>query len=40
MNWKPNMKTTAFVTTILLTMLLSDVVSGQQKPTAGYAPVN
>jgi pimeloyl-ACP methyl ester carboxylesterase len=40
MNWKPNMKTTAFVTTILLTMLLSDVVSGQQKPTTGYAPVN
>ena len=30
------MKTTAF----LLTMLLSGVVSGQQKPTTGYAPVN
>jgi len=30
------MKTTAF----LLTMLLSAVVSAQQKPTTGYAPVN
>ncbi len=30
------MKTTAFV----LTMLLSAVVSAQQKPTTGYAPVN
>jgi hypothetical protein len=30
------MKTTAF----LLTMLLSGVVSGQQKPTTCYAPVN
>ena len=26
--------------TMLLTMLLSGVVSGQQKPTTGYAPVN
>ena len=34
------MKTTAFVMTMLLTMLLSGVVSGQQKPTTGYAPVN
>ena len=34
------MKTTAFVLTMLLTMLLSGVVSGQQKPTTGYAPVN
>ena len=40
MNWKPNMKTTAFFLTMLLTMLLSGVVSGQQKPTTGYAPVN
>src|SRR5438876_11441474 len=40
MNWKPNMKTTAFVMTMLLTMLLSGVVSGQEKPTSGYAPVN
>jgi pimeloyl-ACP methyl ester carboxylesterase len=40
MNWKLNMKTTAFVMTILLTMLFSGVVSGQQKPTTGYAPVN
>src|SRR5882672_12577406 len=39
MNWKPNMKTTAFVMTMLLTMFLSGVVSGQQKPTTGYAPV-
>ena len=31
---------TAFVTTMLLTTLLSGVVSGQQKPTTGYAPVN
>jgi pimeloyl-ACP methyl ester carboxylesterase len=30
------MKTTAFI----LTMLLSAVVSAQQKPTTGYAPVN
>lgn len=30
------MKTTAFV----MTMLLSGIVSGQQKPTTGYAPVN
>ena len=34
------MKITAFVLTMLLTMLLSGVVSGQQKPTTGYAPVN
>ncbi|MCI0692227.1 alpha/beta hydrolase [candidate division KSB1 bacterium] len=34
------MKTTAFVMTMLLTMFLSGVVSGQQKPTTGYAPVN
>jgi pimeloyl-ACP methyl ester carboxylesterase len=34
------MKTTAFVMTMLLTMLFSDVVSGQQKPATGYAPVN
>src|SRR5438045_6758859 len=38
-NWKPNMKTAPFVMT-MLTMLLSGVVSGQQKPTTGYAPVN
>jgi len=31
---------TAFVMTMLLTTLLSGVVSGQQKPTTGYAPVN
>src|SRR6267378_2338960 len=36
----PNMKTTAFFLSMLLTMLLSGVVSGQQKPTTGYAPVN
>lgn len=33
------MKTTAFFLSMLLTMLLSGVVSGQQKPTTGYAPV-
>ncbi len=36
----PNMKTTAFFFSMLMTMLLSGVVSGQQKPTTGYAPVN
>ena len=35
-----NMKTTAFFLSVVLTMLLSGVVSGQQKPTTGYAPVN
>src|SRR5438552_15799663 len=39
MTWRPNMKTPAFVITMLLTMLLSGVVSGQQKPTTGYTPV-
>lgn len=39
-NWSPNMNKTAFVLTMLLMMLLSVVVSGQQKPTTGYAPVN
>ncbi len=34
------MKTTAFFFSVLMTMLLSGVVSGQQKPTTGYAPVN
>jgi pimeloyl-ACP methyl ester carboxylesterase len=34
------LKTTAYVMTMLLTTLLSGVVSGQQKPTTGYAPVN
>lgn len=34
------MKTTAFFLAMLLTMFLSGVVSGQQKPTTGYAPVN
>ena len=34
------MKTTAFFLSMLLTMLLSGVVLGQQKPTTGYAPVN
>jgi len=40
MNWNPNMKTTAFFLSMLMTTLLSGVVSGQQKPTTGYAPVN
>jgi len=39
-NMNPNMKTTAFLLSMLLTMLLSGVVSAQQKPTTGYAPVN
>lgn len=39
-NWNPNIKTTAFFFSMLMTMLLSDVVSGQQKPATGYAPVN
>jgi pimeloyl-ACP methyl ester carboxylesterase len=33
-------KTTAFFLSMLLTLLLSSVVSSQQKPTTGYAPVN
>ena len=40
MNWNPNMKTTAFFLSMLMTTLISGVVSGQQKPTTGYAPVN
>jgi len=35
-----NMKATAFFLSVVLTMLLSGVLSGQQKPTTGYAPVN
>ena len=34
------MKTTAFIATIAMTILLAGVVSGQQKPATGYAPVN
>lgn len=37
---KPNMKTPAFFLSMLLPVLLSGVVSGQQKPVTGYAPVN
>jgi len=40
MNWNPNIKTTAFFFSMLMTMLPSGVVLGQQKPTTGYAPVN
>jgi len=40
MNWNPIMKTTAFFVSMLMTMLPSGIVSGQQKPTTGYAPVN
>jgi pimeloyl-ACP methyl ester carboxylesterase len=40
MNWKPDMKTTAFLLPMLLTMLLPGGVSGQQKTTTGYVPVN
>src|SRR6266581_3772614 len=35
-----NAKITSLVLSMFLTMLLSGVVSGQQKPTMGYAPVN
>ncbi len=34
------MTTTAFIQTLLLTLLLSTVASAQQKPITGYAPVN
>jgi len=34
------MKTTAFALSMLLAVLMSGVVSAQQKPTTGYAPVN
>ncbi len=34
------MRTTTFFVSILMAMLLSGVVSGQPKPTTGYAPVN
>lgn len=40
MNWNPNMKTRAFIVTMLLTVFLAGIASAQQKPTAGYAPVN
>jgi pimeloyl-ACP methyl ester carboxylesterase len=40
MNWKLNIKTTAFVMTMLMMMFLAVIASGQQKPTTGYAPVN
>ena len=40
MNWNPNMKPTVFFLSLLMTTLLSGVVSGQQKPATGYAPVN
>ena len=40
MNWVPSMKTTALFFSMLLTMLLSGIVSAQQKPVTGYAPVN
>ena len=39
-NWKPDVKPTALWFSMLMTMLLSSVVSGQQKPATGYAPVN
>lgn len=40
MNWKPNMKTTALVTTMLMMTFLAGIASAQQKPTTGYAFVN
>lgn len=39
-NWNPGVKTTAIFFSMLMTMLLSGVASGQQKPVTGYAPVN
>ena len=39
-NMNPNMKTTAFFLSMVLTVFLLGIVSGQQKPTTGYAPVN
>src|SRR5467141_1968716 len=38
-NMNPNMKTTAFFLAMVMTVFLSGIVSGQQKPTTGYAPV-
>jgi hypothetical protein len=38
--WNPNMKRTTIFRSMLVTMLLSGVASGQQRPTTGYAPVN
>jgi pimeloyl-ACP methyl ester carboxylesterase len=40
MNWNPKIKTTAFFFSMVMTMLPLGVVSGQQKPITGYAPVN
>src|SRR5882757_5671076 len=40
MIWKTNMKTTAFVMTMLMMVFLAGIASGQQKPVTGYAPVN
>jgi len=40
MNWKPRTSTRAFIITLVVTTILSGVVSAQQKPTTGYAPVN
>ena len=40
MNWRPNMKTKAIITTMLMTVFLAGIASGQQKPVTGYAPVN
>jgi pimeloyl-ACP methyl ester carboxylesterase len=39
-NWNPNMRTTAFLLSMFVTIFLSGVVSGQEKPVTGYAPVN
>ena len=39
-NRNPSVKTPAIWFSMLMTMLLSGVVSGQQKPVTGYAPVN
>ena len=40
MNGNPSIKTIAFFFSMLMAMLGSGIVSGQQKPTTGYAPVN
>ena len=40
MHWVPNMKATALFFSMLVTIFMSGVVSGQQKRTTGYAQVN
>ena len=40
MNLNPNIKTTAFFFSMIMTTLLPGIASAQQKPANGYAPVN